>query len=332
MNFLESVAKLLHTKLIIKDRNILKVEVSSPSSLESILPKVIKENKRCRRYIALAVSEGQIFVFPFYFRDILPESLDDQIKLKAVELLNLPVDQIILDFQIFGKLENEVWGVYTCIPKLLVEKYLEVLDSVKVSPIRMVPLSLVSIDSFWQNHKEGNGRNCILDLTKKNMVCACIIQEDKCEMFREIPYEQIEDAVKDIDQTIHSASSKSRIKQLNHVLYFGDSQEARQIVFLLGQKLNKEVEHRELNDMLYSLKPRGNVFSINLIKNYSLSLAQRANIELILKSVFLFLVFIAVTLTFRILEREVQILDMESLYTSDQYNKALELQRKLDSL
>jgi len=315
------------------NRNILPLKTSSSEELNNILSDASKKFFKRPRYVSITTTSKDIVLCPFHFKNISSESIEDKVKFLAFELLNLPADQIAIDYQLFRLSQDEQYaGIMVCARKEQVEQYLKACDRHRVIPLRLAPYSLVSIDSFCGRLNIAAGRYCVIHFSRRGTLYLCILQNGGCETFRDIHYKDAQAAVRDIKQTLSSSTAMSKQKQFDQIYFFGDSDDKDEILDELKQRLSDPLKSESLDNMLASLTNPGGIFKLNLFKEYALSTRTRITIELALSCVFLFLGFMSFILSMQHMQLESQIEGVRLMYTATDYQKAQEIEKEIKSL
>src|SRR5262245_53645708 len=109
--------------------------VSSPQELRDLLSAETKKGGFNFQFITLSLTDPQVYVYPFQMPQAPRKELLEHLIDEAVELSSLHINDIELDFQVFSEKEGALDGVFTCIPKKVLEDYIAICDQAKLVPI-----------------------------------------------------------------------------------------------------------------------------------------------------------------------------------------------------
>ena len=201
---------------------ILTFEASSPKELRNLLSSQSQNTHPPSRFATLAVSGPQVLVRLFQFESIPPKEIRKRLFFEAVEFLSLPVSEIELTFQILASHSTRIRGIYTCLPKKLLQDYLSVFHHAKLVPITITAYLATCLNYFLKEPQTGEGRVCFLDFSKEKTIYLAVVSQKKCELLREIPYENWTEAKAEILQSLRSVCAKSPVKQFDRIYITGE--------------------------------------------------------------------------------------------------------------
>ncbi|MCD4780041.1 MAG: hypothetical protein K8S27_05755 [Candidatus Omnitrophica bacterium] len=318
-------------KRLLHFKNVLCLNVSSVEDFKSQLKAQLKSRRR-RGFVSIAVSGKDILVCPIHFKNILDKEIDDKIKFLVFNLLNASIDQVVLSYQVSSIEDGQCTGVIACAKKSVIDQYLRVCDDFHFLPYRLIPYSLVSIDSFCQDQKILKGRSCVLHCSENSMIHLCILQDHKCEIFREIVYDDLQKVFRDIEQTLSHAMALSKCKHFDQIFYFGDSHKSEELAEKLKTKFGQNFCHGKLENTLTSLAVDKRVFQINLFQEHSLSFHLRSMLEFSMLVILLVMTFGVSILALRIFQLDTLIIGTQSTYESADVKKAQQLVERINAL
>src|SRR6185503_13998724 len=156
--------------------------------------------------IALSLTDPKVYVYPFQMPKSPRKQLLEHLIDEAVELSSLHINDIELDFQVFGSKEGIIEGVFVCIPKKLLEEYIAVCDKAGLIPIHFTAQLLRAVGALHAKHKGSKEHFVALDFLKDRVSVALFCNEH-CDFMRQIKFESIEEVRGDIIQSLRSASA-----------------------------------------------------------------------------------------------------------------------------
>ena len=306
--------------------------VSSPEELAGNRSLFREKRKNKCLFVALAISGSQVLVRTFDLPKAPFPDIINNLKFDAVELLSLPVDEIELDFQVLSSTKEKVSGVFACLPKKLLADYLSILDKEKITPVKITAYILAHIDAFLLSHTTNNKRFCLLDFSKRDIIHLAVFNQKQCELLREIPYENLEEARLEVIQSLRSACGKSHAKQFDHIYFSGDLAQSEQLASEIGRDFSSATEHIPFIDIKTALCHESNFFDLNLLSKYSFFLSGRKKILKITNILLWLCFFICLLLTWEIQKTEKLINILKSSYSASDYDYARNLKNQLRSL
>lgn len=308
------------------------IQASSTDELRASLPTDTVTSRATTRFAALALNDPQILVAPFKLDHVEKKEIKEQLMLRAVELLSLPLDAIGIDYQVFESEEGKVRGIFACFPKEILQEYLAVLDEAKYVPLKIVPTVVAGIDSFLHQFKGQNGRLCLLDFSKNSIVYCAVFSNGQCDFLREIPYDEADEIEHEIVQSLRCACATGTIKQFDHIYFSGDVPQGTQVVEKIRKIFCENVTQGYFIDVEASLRSADNILSLNLIKNRTFSIKQRQVMTQVTHAALSLCCAIVVILGVKIFTAELKIKDLRSSYTDSDYQHAVDMTRRLQHI
>ena len=254
---------------------ILSLSISSPEELEKQLNRIRSSERQRFEYLILSLGGKDLIVQPFSFQDIPVRKLKDQLQMEAIELLNLPANQIVFDFQIFQASKEKISGIFVCISKDYLMQLSTLVQKYKLSLVMVTSYLLSSLNSFMLKHRTTHGRFCLLELCKDANINLSVICERQFELIRRVPFESFDEAKHEIIRSLRSVSSKSHMKELGGIFLRGDVPEKEIFIQDLESVFNTRIQYDEAEEIENDLLSNESIFSINLMRNYCMSLEER---------------------------------------------------------
>ena len=303
------------------------IQASSVDELRASLPTV--RARSSLHYVTLALNDPQIIVTPFTLEHVQKKEIKEQLMLRAVELLSLPLDAVGLEYQIFESNESKAKGVFACYPKDVLREYMSVLDETGNVPLKIVPAVAAGIDSFISQFMGQKGRAALLDFSKENIIYCAVFSNGQCDFLREIPYEDSEEIEREVVQSLRCACATSSAKTIDHIYCSGDIPKGSQVIEKLRSQFCENITQGYFIDAQASLRSTDNNVSLNLIQNSTFTIKQRRVIDRTTQAVLTACCIIAVVLGARIFKTESKIRYLQSSYTPADYERAVTMTRRL---
>ncbi len=254
---------------------ILSLSISSPEELENQLNRIRSSERQRFEYLVLSLGGKDLIVQPFSFQDIPVRKLKDQLQMEAIELLNLPANQIVFDFQIFQASKEKISGIFVCISKDYLMQLSTLVQKYKLSLVMVTSYLLSSLNSFMIKHRTAQGRFCLLDFSKDANINLSVICDRQFELIRRVPFESFDEAKHEIIRSLRSVSSKSHMKDLGGIFLRGHVPDKEIFIHDLESVFNVRIQYDEAQEIENDLLSNESIFSINLMRNYCTSLEER---------------------------------------------------------
>ena len=312
---------------------ILALEASSPEELSAKIKINSRNGKPAGRFAAVAVSGPQILVRPFEL-DKITNLGEARLKLKldAIELLGLPAEDIEFDFQILSTSGGKLCGIFTCCPHKLLQSYLSAIDKAKLFPVKVFPSILASFDTYFKLNKVSEERICLLDFTRPNLIYLAVFEQKKCQILREIHYENALEAKNEVIQSLRSATAKSQVKTIGAVYFSGEWEKADELRQQLEKEFNCKTEKKSFVDVPATLVAEKNFFSINLSRGHAFTLAEHKNAILALNVALAVLIILTIFINRQNSMNQSFLNAMKASFTVEQYKQAQDLEKRVAAI
>ena len=262
-----------------KLKSIIGLDAASAKEMEANLTEMLRKGGARPRAVVVSISEPKVMICPFQLERDAMKDVEHHLLSEAVEIMSLTPDEIVLDFQVTSADPKMVKGIYMCIPKDLLEQYLNVLDKKFLNPLKITEQFLVNIDRLFQLGKLSGQRICFLDFSAPPTVSLFISSKGECELLRKIRYEDYEEAQREIIQSLRSAIARNSVKHYDHVYYLGGFAQMAGLAASLREIFRTETEGFEAIDRKAALTDGREYFSLNLAKRYNFSPHQMRRIH-----------------------------------------------------
>ena len=310
---------------------IFSVTVASPQDLQVKLSAEMKSARFDYTYIAISLTDPKVTVYPFHLPSAAHPQLVEQLKAEARELLSLKDGDIELDYQVFNKNAEMIDGLFLCIPRKLLEQYINICDHARLIPIHFTANILTCLGASFARHKGEAESFCILEFTRDNYVNLAVFCSNKCEFIRHIKNDSPSEVRRDVLQSIRSASAKSQIKDIEHIYIGGEAKEHQQLIAEIVNDTHAQVKQEEGGEPDYSgFDFRQNYFQANLAKNYSFALARRKQFFLVSHIVLGILGFFLLIGLAHLLIVQAKIAKIKTSFSAHDLKHARELKQQLD--
>jgi hypothetical protein len=308
---------------------LLALEASSPQELSAHLTEAIRGQGVKPRAAAVSIDEPQVMICPFRLDSGAVRDLEHHLISEAVEIMSLTPDEIVLDFQITSSDQKTVQGLYMCIPKNLFEEYLDVLDRKYCNPVKVTERFLASVDWLYQQGKLQDRRICFLDCVRADAIHVFIGNRGECELLRKIPYGDLDEARKEIIQSLRSASAKSSVKHYDHVYCYGGFDGMENLKSALRGIFHAEIEDLAAVDRKAALIDGRAYFSLNLVRKYNFSPGQLRLIQAGANILIALCVMISALMGLQMIKKNAEVNRVKEYYKNAEYQHAVELRNNL---
>jgi hypothetical protein len=303
-------------------------EAASPEELKKYLSALPKKKPGSLRLAKLAISGPQVLVRPFQFDAITPKELTTRLLHEAVSLLSLPVSQVALTYQTFASSDGKVNGVYLCLPRKILHGYLWVLHRAQFVPTHITASSALYLDHFLKE-VQTEGKVCFINFSNPKAVVLTVILQKKCELLREIPYEDWADTKAEIIQSLRSVCAKSSMKQFERLYIIGSDPHQAELAQQIQQGFNVTAESRPAVNVMKILEET-DIVSLNWARSYVFSVSERQQILKIFHIIIALLLFISIGFGVKVALNGRAINKVKSSYTSAEYQHAVDLRSVLE--
>ena len=350
------------------EQSILNITAVSPEDLEKILREMKQTDGKACRFVSLALHDPGILVSPFSFDavsiidllstkknvkspasvgnegcppageagrfNIKKEKVNKELKTKlmfeAVGLLSLPVEDIELDYQILTSENQKLSGILICMPKILFNEYLQVTEKLNFVPVKMTSGILLDMDFILDQLQGKTGRFCVISFYKDTVIHLAVFHDGRCELVREIPYEDHNEAYTEVLQSLRSVYAKSSEKKCGQIFYCGNLSGKDDLIEMFSRDFKSEIFQKKAAKGL-SFTPR-NFFNLNLMRNHAVSLKERSSAIAYMRYIIIFALLACVYSLFHILSIDRETKTIKGSYTKSDYEYAKRLQQQVKSL
>ncbi len=257
------------------NENILSLTVSSVEELDRHLSRLRSIERRKINYLVLTLNSPDVITQSFSFHNLPMRKLKDQIQMEAIELLNLPANQLVFDFQIFQASKETVSGIFTCVAKERLLQFSNTAQKYKMSLVLTTTYLLSTLNSFLIQQKNSEGRFALLDFSKDNSLHLAVVHGRQFELLRKVSFDNTNEIQKEIYMSLRSASAKSKVKEFDAIYFYGDIPEKEKLVAEIEGMFQTKGIIDEKRNVENDLISKENVFSINLMRNFCMTLEER---------------------------------------------------------
>jgi len=283
-------------------------------------------------YANLSISGSKVMVRQFDMPNLPLKELQSSLALEAAELLSLHPEEIVLDYQVLDSGTDAVKGVFLACPKQLLEDYLLELSQAKLIPVEVSAVILKVADSFLSKTNFETKSFYLINFGSTHLIDLAVFQDGRCELLRDIACEDMGEAKKEIENSLRYASSKTGNKMPEKVFFTGELANKQELISRLVADFGFNAEQLDLKEQAPEIKGQKKYFTLNLIKNHSLSVAIRRKISFTLNLLIAIAVLISATAIIKVARTEKLIKDLNSAVKSSDYDYVQKLQEKVKSL
>ena len=129
-----------HTELPLEPGIINNGELADPEKFTAVLTQLLKQIPIPDKFVSLGIPEHSSFIRSFKIKPQSNESIADQIPYEIERELPMPLDRIYLDWCFLADSPHTIQTV--AIPKQVLDKYLDILNSVGITPLAVETSSL----------------------------------------------------------------------------------------------------------------------------------------------------------------------------------------------
>jgi len=250
-----------------KEQKVLYVNTVSPVALKVQLSQMTKSEKDGDIYLCL--EDTNVLVRSFQFENIALSEVEGQLQGQVVELLGLPLEDIVFDFQVLHTVPGYLNGIFLCLSKKLLEEYIAVLDQSRVVAAKITAGVIKSLERFLGTYDVKLKRFCFLDFSAEHLVNIAIFNQSVCELIRNIPCDNMDHAKLELVQSLRSVCAKSHVKKFDSIYVCGEKTDENSELFSgLEQSFDTKLEWISFGDISQEKKSVKPFFSLNLASRY----------------------------------------------------------------
>lgn len=257
---------------------VLQLEALSPEALENTIAGLAEKERLENNFVTLNLSGPKLIVRQFELPALSLRELKNSLQLEATELLSLPAEEFAFDYQILESSADKINGVFVALPRNILEQYYLKITQAKMFPLSITAEILVVIDAFLSRINSASSNFCLLNFATENTVHLALFNAGRCEVLREIRYENISEAKQEIFNSLRYAIGKSSAKHPEEIYFSGAPIDKNELIAGMENEFGAKGTAVDLKGMETEVKKR-NYFRINLIKEYTVSLPLRRSLH-----------------------------------------------------
>lgn len=244
------------------------LRVSSPEELEQKLSALPAEEKSKKRFLSLSLSGPQVLVRQFSLPlSLTPKEARSSLILEASELLSLHPEEVDLDYQVLEKSGEGARGVFIAVPKRLAAEYSAKVRKAGLIPLEAAATILEATNAFLAANGHGAQSFYFIYFDGGNKVDLAAFEQGNCRLLREIPYENLEEAKREILQSLRYILGKSAFKEPDNFFIAGAIAGKEGLASELEVELSVSFKEAKLPEE----RPARRFFCLNLFKAYVFS-------------------------------------------------------------
>jgi len=307
--------------------SIFNLQCASLEELKKAVTELTKDGSGTRRLATLNLYGPQVLVRQFDLPLSSSHEIKNALKLEAAEAFSLLPEEIEIDYQVLGSLKDKTKGIFVGIPKKLFNDCVSYCNT-KISLEKVTANTFSRINFFLHENKIKNEYACITDFFKKGIVNLAVFDKGTCVLLREVYYENLADAEKEILYFLKYAVGKSMYKKFDSLYMLGDLSDKDDLISSLERDTNSRIRKYNMDAQL-NLKFTDSFFDINLIGKYNFPQPLRQGILYVINAVLVIFLLYFLFLSINTIRRYILIKHASSSYDIKDYDYAKGLQEKL---
>jgi hypothetical protein len=316
-----------------KKKKLLNIECSSPEELNRIFSDLLTEGKPQSRFVALTIHGPQVLVRQFELPRLSMRELTHALRLEAIELLHIPLEEVELEYQTLGSAEDKLKGVFIAAPKSLIAEFIACCDQAGFIPVEMTASILAAVESFCHQNKTADNSVCLLDFRPVNRINLAVFDGATCVLLREIHYENPDEAEHDVIDSLKYSFTKSTLKQLNEIYVAGDAPGIDTLIQRLQKEFDVTAQRGDFTDISCSgASSSHDLFAINLLKPYAVSFPLRNRIAQVEHIAVALLLLACIVVAITVARQQSALQAMRSSFQIKDYDYAKQLAERIKAL
>ena len=280
-------------------------------------------------YVNLVIYGTEMAIQPFSFEKIETKDIKWHVGVEIQKLLSLKATDITFDYQIFKTEGGRVDGVFIGMPKARLNQYLNALNRARLIPISITSYFCLAVNSFLSTHKDAAIGSCFLDLSRPSYAHFAFLNKGVCEIIRQIHFENIEEAKKEIVLSLRSASAKSNIKQFEKIYVLSPLEISQIIAPHIKSNVNTTVDILNPDAFIDSQAESNNYFKLGLTKDLTFTVSQRALLFNAARLVLAVLILLCLSRAVTIWSIKQNLNQFKKSYTMNDYEYAVRLKEQI---
>ena len=320
-------------KCSVKNKNsVLNLQIASSAELEKSLDSISAANNNKIHSVSLNLYGSKILVRHFELPKLSSKEIKNALKLEALENFSLLPEQIDISYQVLNSAKDKIRGVFIAVPKSTIDDYILRLTKIRLIPKRITASIFSRINYFLYENKIENNDFCIIDFYKDGIINLAVFgNKSDCELLREIHYENLNDAEREIMYSLKYVSGKGAHKEFYEIYALGDLSNKDSMISNLKEALNTAVKYCDINVGLNGSQS-GQFFNIDLARNGILSFSMQKKVLYLMDFILAICLLFSALLFIKVINQHLLIKKLSSSFTISEYNQANVLQENLDLL
>ena len=251
------------------------LDISSPSELSDKLKAIPKGKKGEGEYVVVNLSGKQVIVRNFELPVSSLKEIKSALLFEAVESLSLKPEEVEIDYQIFNSTEGKSKGVFLAMPKASLKEYYEEIGKHGFIPAAFTSKMLTVINEVFSRVPFSTQAFYLLSFIDGKNAFLALFNEGRCELLRDIYYDDINEAKNEISNSLRYALGKSAAKHPEELYFSGEIEGRDELISNLEHEFNVKSKVVDLNTEEPKIADVKGYFKLNLISKYSVSLSLR---------------------------------------------------------
>ncbi len=260
---------------------VLQLEAISPEDLKD---KLTEKSGLKHSFINLSISGQKVVVRQLELPKLSSRDLENTLRLEAAELLSLLPDEVALEYQVLSRGVNKINGIFVAMPREILEEYYALITKTGAIPLSITAQALSAINASLTNIPYLGKSFSLINFSENNMAYLALFSPGRCELLREISYDNISEAGKEISQSLRYALSKSENKESQELYFTGQTKDKLELIAELETEFNTKSKVVDLDVQKDIVPNAASYFNLNLIKKYTLSLGLRRKLHFFVNS------------------------------------------------
>jgi len=267
-------------------KEVLQLEALTPEELKNKL----KDSSTKSRFVVLSLCGNQAIVRNFELPILSAAEIKNALCIEALDVFSLHPEEIEVDYQILSSADGKCKGVFAAIPKSALDNYFAQISQAGFIPLVLTAKILTTINSVLRRIPASIKAFYILDFLGEKNVFLALFNEGRCELLRDISYDDLTEAKQEISNSLRYALGKSAAKHPQELYFCGELTGRNELIAGLENEFNFKA--KPVESSVSEINAADAYFQLNLFKEHTISLSLRCQLHRVVNIVLVIVILV----------------------------------------